>query len=46
MKGSLMLNYKMKTGSHERITGLARGYYTYHVFSENSETATGTFEIK
>ena len=46
MKGTLMLNQKMKTGSHERISGLARGLYSYHVFDGYIESTSGLFEIK
>lgn len=46
MQGTLILNYKMKTGSHERIAGLARGTYIYRVFTGDEETASGDFEIK
>jgi hypothetical protein len=46
MQGTLILNYKMKAGSHERITGLARGTYIYRVFTGDEETENGDFEIK
>jgi len=46
MQGTLMLNYKMKSGDHQRITGLARGTYEYRVFSGDEETANGKFNIK
>ncbi len=46
MQGTLILNYKMKAGSHERIAGLARGTYIYRVFTGDEETANGDFEIK
>ena len=45
-QGTLMMNLKMKAGKHEKISGLARGTYTYRVFSNEEETATGNFEIK
>jgi hypothetical protein len=46
MQGTLILNYKMKAGSHERIAGLARGKYIYRVFTGDEESANGDFEIK
>jgi len=46
MQGTLILNYKMKPGSHERIVGLARGTYIYRVFEGDEETTNGDFEIK
>ena len=46
MQGTLMLNYKMKSGDHQRITGLSRGTYEYRVFSGDEETASGKFMIK
>lgn len=46
MKDTLVLNQKMKTGSHERISGLARGSYSFHVFDGYIETTSGVFEIK
>ena len=45
-QGTLMMNYKMKAGEHGKIAGLARGTYTYRVFCDEEETATGKFEIK
>lgn len=46
LQGTLLQNYKMKTGDHYRITGLARGTYMYHVFCGDEETAAGKFEIR
>ena len=46
MQGTLVLNYKMKAGDHQKITGLARGTYVYHVFCGDEETASGNFEIR
>jgi hypothetical protein len=46
LQGTLVQNYKMKAGDHNRITGLARGAYVYRVFSGDEETAAGKFEIR
>ena len=46
LQGTLVLNYKMKTKDHQKISGLARGAYIYRVFSGDNETANGKFEIK
>ncbi len=46
LQGTLVENYKMKPKDHYRITGLARGLYVYRVFSGDTETATGQFEIR
>ena len=46
MQGTLMLNYKMKSGDHQRITGLSRGTYEYRVFTGDEQTAGGKFLIK
>jgi hypothetical protein len=46
MQGTLVLNYKMKSGDHQRITGLSRGSYEYRVFNGDEETANGKFLIK
>jgi hypothetical protein len=46
MQGTLMLNYRMKSGDHQRIAGLARGTYEYRVFTGDEETANGKFIIK
>lgn len=46
MQGTLMLNYKMKSGDHQKITGLSRGTYEYRVFTGDEQTASGKFLIK
>lgn len=46
MEGTLLHNYKMKPKDHIKIEGLAKGTYTYRVFSGDVETASGNFEIK
>ena len=46
LQGTLVLNYKMKAREHNRITGLKRGTYMYHVFCGDEETAAGKFEIR
>ena len=46
MQGTLMLNYKMKSGDHQKIVGLARGSYEYRVFTGDEQTASGKFLIK
>ncbi len=46
LEGTLVLNYKMKSKDHQRITGLPKGSYVYNVFCGDKETASGNFEIK
>jgi len=46
LQGELIQHYKMKAGDHERITGLERGKYVFHVFCGDEETANGKFEIR
>ncbi len=46
LEGGLIQHYKMKAGDHERIAGLERGKYVFHVFCGDEETANGKFEIR
>jgi hypothetical protein len=46
LQGTLMKHYKMDEGDREKITGLKRGKYIYHVFCGDDETAIGKFEIR
>ena len=46
LQGTLVQNYKMNAGDHNRISGLQRGVYVYRVFSGDEETAAGKFEIR
>jgi hypothetical protein len=46
LQGTLLQNYKMKAGDHNRIAGLQRGVYVYRVFNGDEETAAGKFEIR
>ena len=46
LEGTLMKHYKMEEGDHEKITGLSRGKYIYHVFCGDEETAIGKFDIR
>ena len=46
LQGVLLKHYKMEEGEHQRIAGLSRGKYIYHVFSGDEETATGKFDIR
>ena len=46
LEGTLMKHYRMNDGDHEKIAGLERGKYVYHVFCGDEETATGKFEIR
>ncbi len=46
LQGELMKHYKMEEGDHEKITGLEKGKYIYHVFCGDEETATGKFDIR
>jgi hypothetical protein len=44
--GTLMLNRKLKSNEHFKLTGLEKGNYYYHVFDGDEEKATGKFEIR
>ena len=46
LEGTLMKHYKMEDGDREKITGLSRGKYIYHVFCGDEETAIGKFDIR
>lgn len=46
LQGTLLKHYKMDEGDREKITGLKRGKYIYHVFCGDEETATGKFDIR
>ncbi len=46
LQGTLMKHYRMDEGDHEKITGLKRGKYIYHVFCGDEETATGKLDIR
>ncbi len=46
LEGTLMKHYKMDDGDREKITGLSRGKYIYHVFCGDEETAIGKFDIR
>lgn len=46
VQGTLVLQLKLKSRDHERISGLARGKYLFRVFQGDLETATGEFEIR
>ena len=46
LEGTLMKHYKMEEGDREKITGLERGKYIYHVFCGDEETAIGKFDIR
>lgn len=46
LHGVLLKHYRMEEGEHQRITGLMRGKYIFHVFCGDEETATGKFDIR
>ncbi|MCC7402485.1 MAG: T9SS type A sorting domain-containing protein [Chitinophagaceae bacterium] len=46
LEGTLIVNYKMKSKDHKRITGLHKGSYVYNVFCGDTQTDGGNFEIK
>lgn len=46
LQGELMKHYKLDEGDHEKITGLRRGKYIYHVFCGDEETANGKLDIR
>jgi hypothetical protein len=41
-----VVNKKVKQDEHIKLTGLKKGFYTYHLFSGDEEKATGKFEIR
>ncbi len=46
LDSTLVQHFKMKEGDHQRLSGLQRGKYIYHVFAGDEETATGNFQIR
>ena len=46
VEGTLIVNRSLKENDHIKLTGLQRGYYTYHLFDGDEEKATGKFEIR
>ena len=46
LQGVLMVHFKMGEGDHEKINGLKRGKYIYHVFCGDEETAAGKLDIR
>lgn len=46
LEGTLMQHYKMADGDREKIAGLKRGKYVYHVFCGDEETAMGEFHVR
>jgi hypothetical protein len=46
MDSTLVQHFKMKEGDHQKLAGLQRGKYVYHVFAGDEETAMGNFEIR
>ena len=46
VEGTLIHHYKMKPKEHDKISGLSRGTYMFHVFSGDEETAAGNFDIR
>lgn len=45
-EGTIVQQYKMSEREHKKITGLAPGKYIYRVFTGDTETASGNFEIR
>jgi hypothetical protein len=46
LDSTLVQHFKMKEGDHQKIRGLARGKYVYHVFADDEEVATGSFQVR
>jgi hypothetical protein len=46
LQGTLVQQYKLNEKDHKRIAGLAPGTYVYRVFSGDTESAAGKFEIR
>ena len=45
-EGTLIVNRSLIENDHIKLSGLQRGYYTYHLFDGDEEKATGKFEIR
>jgi hypothetical protein len=46
LEGTLIINRTVKEGEHFKLSGLQRGFYTFHLFNGDEEKATGKFEIR
>lgn len=44
--GTLVAHHKMQTGDKKKISGLAKGQYTYRVFAGDEEKSSGQFEVR
>jgi len=45
-EGTMVVNRAMKENEHIKLSGLKKGFYTYHLFEGDEEKATGKFEIR
>jgi Secretion system C-terminal sorting domain len=45
-EGTMVVNRPLKENEHIKLTGLKRGYYTYHLFDGDEEKVAGKFEIR
>jgi hypothetical protein len=45
-EGTMVVNRTMKETEHIKLSGLKKGFYTYHLFDGDEEKATGKFEIR
>lgn len=44
--GNMVANYKMKAGDRKVLSGLKKGSYVYHIFSEDESIGTGQMEFR
>ena len=45
-EGTMVVNRTMKENEHIKLSGLKKGFYTFHLFEGDEEKATGKFEIR
>jgi hypothetical protein len=45
-EGTMVVNRSMKEAEHIKLSGLKKGFYTFHLFDGDEEKATGKFEIR
>jgi hypothetical protein len=45
-EGTMVVNRSLNETEHIKLSGLKKGFYTYHLFDGDEEKATGKFEIR
>jgi len=46
MEGTFIINRIVVEGEHFKLSGLQRGFYTFHLFTGDEEKTSGKFEIR